>query len=480
MNGNDHSQQYRCAKIVATLGPATSSVATILELAKAGANVFRLNFSHGEHAEHVARIKAIRLVEKELGRPLGMFADLQGPKFRLGTFSTGKIHISKGQKIRFDLNEEQGNETRVLLPHPEIISALSIGDRLLIDDGKMIMCVEQVDQTFVEASAEVDGYLSDRKGVSLPDCEINVSALTSKDRQDLSFALDHGITSFALSFVQRPEDLIELREVANKPIQLIAKIEKPSALNYLDEIIKYSDAVMVARGDLGVELPPEKVPSVQKKIVAAARNIGRPVIVATQMLETMITTPTPTRAESSDVATAVYDGVDAVMLSAETAAGDYPVEAVTMMSRIIAEVESDPLHRSLMEASRQDNEKTKTDAISAAARQVAPTIDAKAVICYSTSGKTALRAARERPEAPIVALTYDVDVARSLNLVWGVKPIVCPDATDVREMVQTALSVTEEKGIVQPGDTVVITAGVPFGNAGSTNILRIAEVGRSV
>ena len=478
MNGIDHSQQYRCAKIVATLGPASSSVETVLELAKAGANVFRLNFSHGDHSEHVARIKAIRMVERELGRPLGIFADLQGPKFRLGTFSEGKVQLSKGQKIRFDLNSTPGDENRVQLPHPEILSALSVGNRLLIDDGKMIMQVVSVDEDRVVAVAEVDGTLSDRKGVSLPDCEIQVSALTDKDRKDLAFVLENGINSVALSFVQRPEDLIELRGLTGKQTQIIAKIEKPSALNYLDEIIKHSDAVMVARGDLGVELPPEKVPSVQKKIVAAARNIGRPVIVATQMLETMITAPTPTRAESSDVATAVYDGVDAVMLSAETAAGEYPVEAVTMMSRIIREVESDPLHRSLMEASRQDNEKTKTDAISAAARQVAPTIDAKAVICYSTSGKTAMRAARERPEAPIVAMAYDLETARSLCLVWGVRPIVCPDdVKDMREMVQTALRVTQEKGFVEAGDTVVITAGVPFGSAGNTNILRIAEIG---
>ncbi|WP_135076487.1 pyruvate kinase [Terasakiella sp. SH-1] len=465
------------AKIIATLGPSSSSVEMVLALAKAGANVFRLNFSHGDYEEHAARIKAVRLAEKELGRPLGMFMDLQGPKFRLGTFVEGKVYLEKGQSIKFDLNSAAGDENRVHLPHPEIINALSEGDRLLIDDGKMIMRVSKVDEDRVIAFAEVDGYLSDRKGVSLPDCEINVSAMTEKDKRDLAFGLDQGVGSVALSFVQRPEDLIELRELAGERTQLISKIEKPTALVHLEGILEHTDAVMVARGDLGVELPPEKVPAIQKRIVSAARNLGRPVIVATQMLETMINTPTPTRAEASDVASAVYDGADAVMLSAETAAGDYPLEAVSMMARIITEVESDPLHRSLMEASRKGTESTKTDAISAAARQVAPTVNAKAVICYSTSGKTALRAARERPEAPVIALTYDTQIARALSLVWGVNAVVCPDATDMREMVQTALKVTSEKGLVETGDTVVITAGVPFGSAGTTNILRIAEVG---
>ncbi|WP_135078953.1 pyruvate kinase [Terasakiella sp. SH-1] len=463
-------------KIVATLGPSSSSVEKILDLAKAGANVFRLNFSHGDYEEHAARIEAVRQAEKELGRPLGLFMDLQGPKFRLGTFGDKKVHLKAGDVFRFDLCDEPGTTERVYLPHPEIIHALSVGNRLLIDDGKMIMEVTEIGDGYVMTRAQVDGYLSDRKGVSLPDAEIKVSAMTDKDKRDLAFGLEQGIGSVALSFVQRPEDLQELREIAKKRIQVIAKIEKPNAVDHLASIIEETDAVMVARGDLGVELPPEKVPAIQKKIISYARNRGRPVIVATQMLETMIHTPTPTRAEASDVATAVYDGVDAVMLSAETAAGDYPVEAVSLMSRIIREVEADPLHRSLMDASRNKTENTKTDAISAAARQVASTIEAKAVICYSTSGKTALRAARERPEAPVIALTHDTQIARSLCLGWGISAIVCNDATDVREMVQIALKVVQDKGFVETGDSVVITAGVPFGSAGTTNILRIAEV----
>ncbi|WP_135077083.1 pyruvate kinase [Terasakiella sp. SH-1] len=463
-------------KIVATLGPSSSSVEKILELAKAGANVFRLNFSHGDYDEHAARIKAVRQAEKELDRPLGLFMDLQGPKFRLGTFTDQKIHLKAGESFRFDLQDKPGTQERVYMPHPEILQGLSIGNRLLIDDGKMIMTVTEVGSGYAVTKAEVDGYLSDRKGVSVPDSEIKVSAMTDKDKRDLAFGLEQGIGSVALSFVQRPEDLKELRELAGGRIQVIAKIEKPNAVDHLAAIIEETDAVMVARGDLGVELPPEKVPAIQKKIISYARNRGRPVIVATQMLETMINTPTPTRAEASDVATAVYDGVDAVMLSAETAAGDYPVEAVSLMSRIIREVETDPLHRSLMDASRNKTENTKTDAISAAARQVASTIEAQAVICYSTSGKTALRAARERPEAPVIALTHDLQVARSLCLGWGIAPIVCSDATNVSEMVQIALELTKNKGFVNVGDSVVITAGVPFGSAGTTNILRIAEV----
>ncbi|MEP3247471.1 MAG: pyruvate kinase [Sneathiella sp.] len=466
------------AKIIATLGPVSSGVQKIIQLADAGAGVFRLNFSHGTYDEHAARIQAVRLAEEELGYPLGLFMDLQGPKFRLGAFQKGKAFLKIGQPFVFDLDANRpGDDERVCMPHPEILEAVRVGDRLLIDDGKMIMSVSEVTTEYMVAIAQVEGVISDRKGISLPDNEIKVSALTEKDKRDLVFGLERGIASVALSFVQRPEDIQELRHLAGRRIQLISKIEKPTALNYLDEIIAQSDAVMVARGDLGVEMPPEKVPAIQKKIVAAARNQGCPVIVATQMLESMINTPTATRAEASDVATAIYDGVDAVMLSAETAAGDYPVETVSFMARVISEVENDALYRSLMDASRNGATNTATDAISAAARQVASTIEAKVIICYSTSGKTALRAARERPEAPIIVLTADTDVARALSLVWSAYAIVCPDAADMKAMVQSALEVVQEKQVVEDGDSVVITAGVPFGNAGTTNVLRIAKVG---
>ncbi|MDV7341762.1 pyruvate kinase [Terasakiella sp. A23] len=471
------SHNKRKAKIVATLGPSSATREDIRKLVDAGANVFRLNFSHGEVADHQERLEAVRAIEDETGHPIGLFMDLQGPKFRIGTFQKGEVRLEKGDEFVFDLLAAGGDENRVCLPHPEIFEALQAGDRLLLNDGRMVFKVVSVSPTEIQTVTLVGGTLSDRKGVNLPDAEIQVSALTEKDRKDLEIGLAMGITSVALSFVQRPEDLLELRELVGPRVQIIAKIEKPTALNRLTEIVEQTDAVMVARGDLGVELPPEKVPPIQKKILSTARNLGRPVIVATQMLETMIDAPVPTRAEASDVASAIYDGADAVMLSAETAAGSYPVEAVSMMSRVITEVERDPLYRSLMEASRNLSENTNTDAISAAARQVAATMQAASVICYSTSGKTAMRAARERPKVPISALTSDIHVARSLCLVWGVRSIICADAPDMREMVKTALNVTLNKGIVKQGETVVITAGVPFGNAGTTNILRIAEVG---
>lgn len=479
MNVTGYSQQHRCAKIVATLGPATDTVDAILGLAKAGANVFRLNFSHGSYDDHKARIEAVRTAEKQFGAPLGMFMDLQGPKFRIGAFANAGTSLKTGQTFIFDQMAEPGTDERVTLPHPEIYEALSVGERLLLDDGRMRLKVLDVTSDKIIAEALVDGKLSDRKGLNLPDAEIKVSALTEKDRADLAFGMEQGIGSVALSFVQRPQDMAELRELTGPRVQLIAKIEKPTALHQLSDIIEQSDAVMVARGDLGVELPPERVPALQKHIISTARGMGRPVIVATQMLETMIDAPTPTRAEASDVASAVYDGADAVMLSAETAAGKYPQEAVAMMNRIIHEVESDDLHTSLMDASRGCSQSTNTDAISAAARQVASTIEAKAIVCYSTSGKTALRAARERPEAPILALTYDLQVAQALCLVWGVKAVVSDDVSNIKEMVQTAMKVVEQEDVAKPGDTVVITAGVPFGNAGTTNVLRIAKLGES-
>lgn len=466
----------RHAKIIATLGPSSQSFDEILALAQAGANIFRLNFSHGSYEDHENSIDTVRQVEKKIGHPLGLFMDLQGPKFRCGVFENSKVSLKSGQSFKFDLLNILGDAERVYLPHPEIIEAVSVGDRLLIDDGKMVVKVCYVGESHLLTRVQTDGVISDRKGISLPDAEIKVSALTNKDRNDLQFGLQHGIASVALSFVQRPEDIDELRELTGNNIQLISKIEKPTALNNLKEIIERSDAVMVARGDLGVELPPEKVPIIQKKIVALARNLGKPVIVATQMLETMIESPVSTRAEASDVASAVYDGVDAVMLSAETAAGKFPEEAVSLMSRIISEVENDPLYSDMLNASRGDLENTNTDAISAAARQVASTLNASAVICYSTTGKTALRAARERPEAPIIALTSDVKVARALSLAWGVYPVVCPDATNMQEMVENALEIVYTKKLLLPKETVVITAGVPFGNAGSTNILRIAKI----
>ncbi len=397
-------RRQRSAKIVATLGPASSTPEMIAALFRAGVDVFRLNFSHGERSDHLARIETIRALEKETGRPIGILADMQGPKLRLGTFADGKVRLKAGAHFRLDLDKTPGDAERAPLPHPEIFAALEPGTELLLDDGNVRLKVEACSDRFAETVVVDGGALSDRKGVNVPNVVLPMSALTAKDRDDLAFALDAGADWIALSFVQRPEDVAEARKLVGNRAGIMVKLEKPAALRQLAEIIELTDAVMVARGDLGVEMPPEDVPPAQKRIVRACRLAGKPVIVATQMLESMVHAPVPTRAEASDVATAIYDGADAVMLSAETAAGEYPVEAVTMMDRIVRRVQADPLYNASLDAgAAAEPEHTSSDAISAAARQVAHTIGAAAICSYTTSGATALRAARERPDAPILA-----------------------------------------------------------------------------
>ena len=465
------------AKIVATLGPASSSPALIRALVDAGADVFRLNFSHGSHEEHRARYDAIRRIETEIGRPIGVLADLQGPKLRVGQLEGGKLALEEGQLLRFDLDPAPGSRERVPLPHPEVFAALAPGVQLLLDDGKLRLEVDQADARSATARVLVGGPLSERKGVSVVGAVLPVSALTDKDRRDLAFALELGVDWVALSFVQRPEDLDEVRELAGRPVSLVAKLEKPSAVERLDEIVARTDAVMVARGDLGVEMAPEKVPTIQRQILRACRLAGKPVIVATQMLESMIEAPTPTRAEASDVATAVYEGADAVMLSAESAAGKYPVEAVRMMESIIAEVEADPHYRKATDAAHPEPEATISDVICYAVRQAASTLPVKAVITYTTSGFTSLRAARERPAAPILGLTPDIKTARRLSLVWGTFPVQTPAADELAEIVDYACKVAAEEGLAGPGDIIAIAAGMPFGVAGTTtNLLRLARL----
>ncbi|MBV9812872.1 MAG: pyruvate kinase, partial [Acetobacteraceae bacterium] len=398
-------RRRRRTKIVATIGPASSTRDVLSRLFAAGADVFRLNFSHGVHEEHAARIGIIRELEREYDRPIGILADVQGPKLRVGRFGGGRVQLQTGKPFRLDLNPTPGDIDRVNLPHPEIIGAASIGTTLLLDDGKLRLRVTRVREGFLETEVVVGGPLSDRKGVNVPDMVLPIPALTAKDRADLAFALDQGVDYIGLSFVQRPEDVAEAKAIAAGRAWIMTKLEKPQALDNLDAILDLSDAVMVARGDLGVELPPEEVPLAQRRIVRAARQRGRPVVVATQMLESMITAPAPTRAEASDVATAVFDGADAVMLSAETAAGQYPFEAVNMMDRIVSRVEQDDGWRAIMDASRPEPEHSTADAIAAAARQIAHTIGAAAICTFTASGSTALRAARERPEAPILGMT---------------------------------------------------------------------------
>jgi pyruvate kinase len=471
-------RRRRSAKIVATLGPSSSAPDQIGALFEAGVDVFRLNFSHGTHDDHHARFSAIRQVESASGRPIGILADLQGPKLRLGTFAEGPIELAAGAPFHLDLDRQAGDERRAPLPHPEIFEALEPGTELLLDDGKVRLEVETCGSSFADTRCLVGGTLSDRKGVNVPNAVLPLSAITEKDRADLSFALENGADWIAFSFVQRPDDVAEGRKLVAGRAGVMVKLEKPSAIQHLREIIELADGLMVARGDLGVEMPPEDVPSVQKQVVHACRAAGKPVVVATQMLESMITAPTPTRAEASDVATAVYEGADAVMLSAETATGRYPIESVAMMNRIACRVQEDPLYYSMLESTRIEHEHTASDAISTAACQVAHLVDAAAIVSYTTSGATALRAARERPEAPILVLTSNLATARRLAVLWGAHCVHTSDVKNFADMVQKAVRIAHREKIGEIGQRVVITAGVPFGTPGATNILRVAWIDR--
>jgi pyruvate kinase len=470
------THRQRHAKIVGTLGPASSSLEMIRALFDAGVDVFRLNFSHGTHEQHQERLDLIRRVERERSRPIGVLADLQGPKLRVGTFANGPVKLVPGAAFRLDLTDWPGDATRAYLPHREIFAALKPGTNLLLDDGKIRLQVVECGADFANTRVVVGGMLSERKGVNVPDVVLPLSALTEKDRRDLEFALELGVEWLALSFVQRPEDIEEAREMARGRAAIMSKLEKPAAVDRLDEIVAASDSIMVARGDLGVEVPAEKVPGIQRRVVRVCRRLGKPVIVATQMLESMIGAPVPTRAEASDVATAIYHGSDAVMLSAESASGSYPIEAVTMMDRIITEVERDPAYRQLLEGAPSPTEATSADAICAAMRQIAEMLPVAAVVTYTTSGSTSLRAARERFGPPIVSMTPSLATARRLALVWGVHSVSTRDVADVSEMVDDACHTALEHHFAKAGDTIVITAGMPFGTPGATNLLRIAQV----
>jgi pyruvate kinase len=473
----EHSRKrHGKAKIVATLGPATTTPERIKALFEAGVDVFRFNLSHGSHDEHRARYDIVRAIEAESGRPLGVIVDLQGPKLRVGHFRGGAVELAPGDRFRLDLSPEPGDNRRVQLPHAEVLSALARGTNLLLDDGRLRLRIEDCHPDHCDATVLTGGRLSDRKGVNVPDVVLPVSPLTDKDRRDLQFGLELGCDWIALSFVQRPEDIAEARRLIEKRTALMVKLEKPAAIERLDELIEAADGFMVARGDLGVELPPENVPSLQKRIINACRNAGKPVIVATQMLESMVSLPVPTRAEASDVATAVYDGADAVMLSAETASGKYPIEAVAMMNRIILKVEEDPLYLSFLHAHRIEPEHTAADAITAAAAQVAHTLGVAAIVTYTTSGSTALRAARERPGVPILCLTAQLETARRLAVVWGTHCVRTEDVTNLFEMTDRACNLAKDEGMAESGQRLVITVGLPFGTPGATNALRIAWV----
>ncbi|MPZ56669.1 MAG: pyruvate kinase [Rhizobiales bacterium] len=473
-------RRLRRTKIVATLGPASSAVTTIAHLFEAGADVFRINMSHTSQARMRELVEMIRAIETKHARPIGILVDLQGPKLRLGTFAGGAVTLSPAETFTLDADPAPGDATRVHLPHPEIFAAVKPGDTLLLDDGKVRLTAVETAPARIVTRVEVNGKLSDRKGVSFPDSTIPFSALAEKDRSDLDAALQAGIDWVALSFIQRPEDIAEAKKITRGRAGVMAKIEKPQAIARLDEIMDLTDALMVARGDLGVEMPLEKVPGLQKQMTRAGRYTGKPVVVATQMLESMISSPVPTRAEVSDVATAIFDGADAVMLSAESAAGQYPIEAVATMNRIAEEVESDPNYRTILQAQRGEPEATGADAIAAASRQIAETLDLSAIVCWTSSGSTATRVARERPQPPIVAISPKLSTGRRLSLVWGVHCVVAEDAHDQDDMVDRACRIAFRDGFSNPGQRVIIVAGVPLGTPGATNMVRIAFVGSDV
>jgi pyruvate kinase len=469
-------RRNRHVKIVATLGPSSSDAQAIEALFDAGADVFRLNFSHGTLEQHKQRVDIIRRIERARARPIAILLDLQGPKLRVGSFAEGPVLLQAGARFRLDLDATPGNAVRAPLPHPEIFAALTVGTPLLLDDGKIKLIVEECGPDFADTRVCTGGTLSDRKGVNVPGVILPLSALTPKDRQDLDFGVALGVDWVALSFVQRPEDVQEVRALVRGRAAIMSKLEKPSAMQCLEAIVAQSDGIMVARGDLGVEMPAEQVPRLQKRIVRASRAAGIPVIIATQMLESMITAPIPTRAEASDVATAVYDGADAVMLSAESASGKYPVEAVSMMDRIIIQVESDPYYRTVIDASRGAPERTIADAICGALHETTSLLPVTAIVTFTRSGYTSLRAARERPAAPVLSITPNVTVARRLVLAWGVHSVHSEGVRDVAEMVNKALTTAQAEHFAQAGDYIVIAAGLPFGSARTTNLLHIIQV----
>ncbi len=466
----------RKVRILATLGPASSSPEMISKLFLAGADAFRINMSHGGHEDKAALVANIRALEKEYGHATTILFDLQGPKLRVGKFEGGRVELKTGSTFVLDRDPTPGTAKRVQLPHHELFLALEKGARLLLDDGKLVLRVSRVEAERITTKVEVGGPLSNNKGLNVPDVVVPLAALTEKDRADLTFALDQGADWIALSFVQRPDDVAEARRLIGGKASLLVKIEKPAALDRLEEILELADAVMVARGDLGVELPPEQVPPLQKRIVELARRMGRPVVVATQMLESMIASPSPTRAEVSDVATAIYDGADAVMLSAESAAGAWPEEAVTMMDRIAQSVEADPSYHARVHFTETRPDATTADALAEAAGSIARTVAVAATICFTLSGSTARRLARERPTVPLLVLTPRLVTARRLGLLWGAHAVRTRDVASFEEMVGKSKRMALRHGVGKAGDRLVLMAGVPFGTPGSTNVLHVVRL----
>jgi pyruvate kinase len=468
-------RRNRRVKIVATLGPASSEANMLERLFEVGVDVFRINMSHTSHDVARKLHAAVRNAEVKFKRPIGILCDLQGPKFRLGDFEGGRTCISEGAVFRFDQSEEAGSADRVFLPHLQIFEAVEPGHTLLLDDGKLRMRVTEKTASQITAVVLNSGAIASRKGIAMPDTVLPINPLTDKDKADLDFVLRLGVDWIALSFVQRGDDVKLGRRMIGQAASIMAKIEKPAAIADLDNIIAAADGLMVARGDLGVEMPVERVPGLQKEITRRARAAGKPVIVATQMLESMITAPVPTRAEVSDVATAVFDGADAIMLSAESAVGQFPIEAVQTMDRIGIEVEKDPSYDTMVHATRTPPQPTGADAIAAAVHKIADTVQAaKAIICYTATGSTALRVARERPGLPVMGLTPVLATGRKLSVVWGIHSVLTSDPENLTDMVRKACRIALEEEFARPREAILITAGVPLGSPGTTNMVRIA------
>ncbi len=471
-----HKPRMRKVRILATLGPASDTPEMIEKLFRAGADAFRVNMSHGDQADKAQLIANIRALEKSYNRPTTILVDLQGPKLRVGTFADGKVELHTGDNFRLDTDATPGDAHRVHLPHPEIFAALEVGARLLLDDGKLVLRVTEMGAEHINTIVEVGGMLSNRKGLNVPDVVVPIAALTEKDRSDLAFALEQGVDWIAMSFVQRPEDVAEGKKLIGNKAALLAKIEKPAAIGRLEEILELADGVMVARGDLGVELPPEQVPPLQKKIVSTARRMGKPVVVATQMLESMVVSPSPTRAEVSDVATAIYDGADAVMLSAETAAGAWPIEAVSIMDRIAQQVEGDPDFFKRIHFTETPADGTTADALAEASGRIVDTVETSAIVCFTSSGSTARRISRERPAVPLLVLTASQITARRLGLLWGAFAVRTKDIGSFEEMVAKGKRMALRYHLGHAGGRIIIMAGVPFGTPGSTNVLHIVRL----
>jgi len=472
-------RRHRKAKIVATLGPASSNPEVIRQLFDTGVDVFRLNFSHGSHEDHKERHRIIREIEIETGRPIGILLDIQGPKLRLGKFSEKSVWLTEGRKFRLDMQQVPGDQDRAELPHPEIFAALKPGNELLINDGRVKLKVLECNRSHAITQVMVRGEISSHKGVNVPGVILPISVITEKDREDIEYGLSLGVDWIAQSFVQQASDVKELRGLIGDQPSIMVKLEKPSALENLDQILALSDGAMVARGDLGVELPPEQVPVAQKEIIRRCRKVGKPVVIATHMLDSMVHAPVPTRAEASDVATAVYDGADAVMLSAESAAGDYPVESVLMMDNIISAVEQDSLYGNILDAQRPPPESTVADAICNALQSITGILSSTATVTYTTSGSTSLRAARERPGAPILSITPETNTARYLSMAWGVHPVILDVANkdaDLLQVIDAAKQIAVKEEFATSGQAIIVAAGIPFGISGTTNSLHVTTI----